>query len=129
MAKIQRPLIRDALQRQRALAGWENEGGAGCCGALNVVASPSRSRAGPDMGKAELQNLHIRVIALENLVLALLAAASPRQLDVARAMPDFISPRPGAKDHPLTILAAGHMTDLTQRAGRFDIEHLRIKPV
>ena len=35
---------------------------------------------------AELVQLRIRVIALENLVIALLAEASDRQLDLAREM-------------------------------------------
>lgn len=63
--------------------------------------------------------LHIRVIALENLVIALLATASDEQRSVAREMSGYISPRPGFTPHPLTLHAADHMTDLIDRAARF----------
>jgi hypothetical protein len=59
------------------------------------------------------------VIALENLVISLLAAASDRQLDLAREMAAFISPRSGFTHHPLTIHAAAKMIDLVDRAGYF----------
>lgn len=44
---------------------------------------------------AELVQLRIRVIALENLVIALLAEAPDRQLTLARGMATYISPRAG----------------------------------
>jgi hypothetical protein len=47
----------------------------------------------PKMANAELVALHIRVIALENLVIALLAGASDRQLELARDMAPYIAPR------------------------------------
>jgi hypothetical protein len=72
----------------------------------------------PKMGDAEFQALHVRVIALENLVLALLADASPEGRDRAREMASIISPMPGFTRHPLTIHAAGHMLDLIERAVR-----------
>jgi hypothetical protein len=49
----------------------------------------------------------------------LLAEASDRQLETAREMAAFISPRPGFTHHPLTIQAATHMIDLVDRAERF----------
>lgn len=122
MSKIPVSLPVDAEQRQRALAGWENEGGAGPCGPFDLTASLDCGIPLPEMGKAELLTLHIRVVALENMVLALLAAASKRQIEAARAMPAFIAPRPGATAHPLTILAVGHMTDLLARAQRFEAQ-------
>ena len=61
----------------------------------------------------------MRVIALENLVIALLAEASERQLDRAREVAAYISPRPGFTHHPLTIHAAAQMVDLVERAGHF----------
>ena len=67
----------------------------------------------------ELRQLHVRVIALENLVISLLADASDRQLTLAREMAAFISPRPGFTAHPLTIDAATQMISLVERAGRF----------
>jgi hypothetical protein len=73
----------------------------------------------PELTNAELVQLRIRVIALENLVIALLAEASDRQLELAREMAAYISPRPGFTQHPLTIHAAAHMVDLVERAGQF----------
>jgi hypothetical protein len=63
--------------------------------------------------------LRIRVIALENLLIALLANVSDRQLDLAREMAAYISPRPGYTPHSLTIQAAALMIDLIERAGQF----------
>jgi hypothetical protein len=68
---------------------------------------------------AELALIRIRVIALENLVIALLAGASDRQLQAAREMAKYISPRPGFTLHPLTSQAAVHMIELVDRAERF----------
>ena len=68
---------------------------------------------------AELRQLHVRVIALENLVISLLADASDRQLTRAREMAAFISPRPGFTAHPLTVDAAAQMISQVERAGRF----------
>lgn len=73
----------------------------------------------PPLGNAELVQLQVRVIALENLVIALLAHASDRQLDVARAMATHISPRPGFTPHRLTIHAAAQMLGLVERSGDF----------
>jgi hypothetical protein len=73
----------------------------------------------PSNNAAELGALHIRVIALENLVISLLATASDRQLEQAREMARYISPRPGFAHHPLTTHAAAHMVDLVERAARF----------
>ncbi len=70
---------------------------------------------------AELALIRIRVIALENLVIALLAEASDRQLKVAREMAMYISPRPGFTHHPLTSRAADHMIELVERAGQFEM--------
>jgi len=66
-----------------------------------------------------LVELRIRVIALENLMIALLAEASDRQLEVAREMAGYIAPRRGLTHHPLTTKAADHMIDLVDRADRF----------
>lgn len=98
---------------QQALSSWENEGGA-------EAWSPHEPQGGnPEMTNAELVQLRIRVIALENLVITLLAGGSDRQLDLARKMSSYICPRPGFTLHPLTIKAAGHITDLVGRAFRF----------
>jgi hypothetical protein len=57
------------------------------------------------MTNAELVALRIRVIALENLLISLLSTSSDHQLEVAREMAWYISPRPGFTQHPLTIRA------------------------
>lgn len=68
---------------------------------------------------AELVQLRIRVIALENLVIALLAEAPDRQLTIARDMATFISPRAGFTPHPITLRAADEMLSLVDRADRY----------
>lgn len=73
----------------------------------------------PGLTNAELVQLHIRVIALENLVIALLANASDQQLALARVMATYISPRPGFTPHPLTLRAAAEIEHLVDRAGHF----------
>jgi hypothetical protein len=102
----------------RALSRWENEGG-------SVSRRPHENpisekvQSVPELTNAELVQLRIRVIALENLVITLLAGASDQQLDLAREMAAYISPRPGFTHHPLTVHAAGQMIDLVERAGHF----------
>ena len=73
----------------------------------------------PENGPAELGALHVRMIALENLVISLFATASDRQIELAREMAGYISPREGSTQHPLTTLAGAHMLDLLERADRF----------
>lgn len=78
--------------------------------------------AGPDgrpLANAELVRLQVRVIALENLLIAVLADASSRQLTLAREMAPYISPRAGFTPHGLTLDAAAHMIHLVDRAGHF----------
>jgi hypothetical protein len=70
----------------------------------------------PIMGDVELQTLHVRVIALESLVVSLLASASDRQLKQAKKMAAYISPRSGVTQHQLTVQAATHIVDLAERA-------------
>lgn len=104
-------------QRRRALSRWDNDGGAKAPAAHAVRADA------PDMTNAELVHLHIRVIALENVLIAVLAEGSDRQLQIAREMAGYISPRPGFTHHPLTVQAADHMTDLVDRAVHFRTVH------
>lgn len=75
--------------------------------------------AEPMLTQAEQTQLHVRVIALENLLIALLASATDHQLECAREMATYISPRAGATAHPLTINAATEMTSIVERAVRF----------
>ena len=111
--------LKAALLRQQALSRWDNEGGAGPSGSQTEPAEAEARIPMPENNVAELGALHIRVIALENLVIALLATASDRQLELAREMARYISPRPGFTPHPLTTHAAAHMIDLVERASRF----------
>lgn len=109
----------DWNQRQRALSTWDNEGGAGPEGPATGSALDTERTAIPDLTNAELVTLRIRVIALENLMIALLATASDDQLRLAREMAGYISPPPGFTQHPLTIYAAAHIVDLVERANHF----------
>jgi hypothetical protein len=105
--------------RLRALSRWDNEGGAiprGIEGALIPGDAPSEV---PVLSNAELVQLRIRVIALENVVIALLAEAPDRQLDLVRRLAAYISPRPGFTQHPLTVHAAAEMAHLVERALHF----------
>ncbi len=99
--------------RQRSIARWDNEGGAVASIAQNAAS------AVPEMTNTELVDLRIRVIALENLMIALLAEGSEQQRQMARDMAALITPRPGYTQHPRTIHAADHITDLVERADRF----------
>ncbi len=99
--------------RRRALSRWDDEGGA-------VVAPSATSEAPiPDLTNTELVQLRIRVIALENLVIGLLAEGTDRQLAVERKMASYITPQEGHTNHPLTTKAADHMVDLVNRAIHF----------
>jgi hypothetical protein len=106
-------------QRQMALSRWDNEGGAGPGGPQGGSVSAEAPSGIPELTNAELVQLRIRVIALENLVIALLAEASERQLGLAREMAAYIAPRPGFTHHPLTLHAAAQMIDLVERARHF----------
>lgn len=102
--------------RERALARWDDEGGAEpdpACGTDPIV---------PDLSNAEIVQLRVRVIALENLVIALLADGSDRQLENVREMAEFIAPRTGRTHHPLTVSAASHMLGLVHRADNFRLD-------
>lgn len=108
-----------ARLRSIALSGWENEGGA-------KAEQPSSTRDEPlldglPVDTVEAVQLRVRVIALESLLVALLAEASTRQLTVAREMAGFISPRAGCTPHPLTLRAAQEMFSLIDRADRLSL--------
>jgi hypothetical protein len=105
--------------QQMALSRWDNEGGAGPRGPKVGLISDEVEFEAPQLTNSDLVKLRVRVIALENLMIMLLAEASDRQIDLAREMAAYISPRPGFTHHPLTIRAAGQMIDLIERAGRF----------
>jgi hypothetical protein len=108
-----------AQERYRALSRWDSEGGAGPCGPQQGSIPEGQESAVPPLTNDELVHLRVRVIALENLVIALLAQASDRQLDLVREMATYISPRPGVTQHPLTVHAAAHMVQFVHRAEHF----------
>ena len=102
-----------ATLRQRALSRWDNEGGAL---PPNPILTPADI---PTLGNAELVQLRIRVIALENLVIALLSQGTDDQLNMAGEMAAYIAPRPDFTQHPLTANAAQQMNELVARAFHF----------
>lgn len=104
--------------RRRALSRWDNEGGALVDNSHLSHQSESQSHELP-LTNAEVVLLRVRMIALENLLIALLAGASDHQKQLVRDMASYISPRDGYTEHPLTIRAAEHMTDLVDRASKF----------
>src|SRR5665213_1681404 len=119
MSDLKPESLTSSQQRQMALSRWDNEGGAGPRGPQEGQISGAAQTEVPELTNAELVQLRVRVIALENLVISLLAEAPDRQLDLVREMAAFISPRPGFTPHPLTIRAAAEMIHLVERAGHF----------
>jgi hypothetical protein len=110
----------DALQlRQKALSRWDNEGGAPLGGHSESVTHGGAVSEVAPLTTTELLQLRVRVIALENLIIALLAESSEKQLQLVRDMAAYISPRPGFTPHPLTIRAAAEMIHLIERAAHF----------
>ena len=101
--------------RLKALSRWDNEGGAGPDGPQGHSLDVNLSEI-PPLTNAELVQLRVRVIALENLMIMMLAEGSDRQLELAREMAAYISPRPGFTHHRLTTQAAAHIVDLVDRA-------------
>jgi hypothetical protein len=119
MSPSDRPRPERSQLLRRALSRWDNEGGAGPEGPQEVLRIPPEVTAAvPPLGNAELVQLQVRTIALENLVIALLSRASAQQLDLVREMAAYISPRPGFTPHPLTVHAAAQMVHLVERAVR-----------
>ena len=120
MPSDKNPAVLDpSQQREMALARWDNEGGAIPGRPQEAAIFSDEQSEIPELTNAELVHLRVRVIALENLVISLLAEATDRQLDLAREMAGYISPRPGFTQHPLTIHAASQMIGLVERAGQF----------
>lgn len=97
-----------------AIARWENEGG-------NTAGLHPHDRGSVvgAIGDVEDGNLRVRLIALENIIVALLAGAPDSQSALVREMADFISPRPGVTPHRLTIEAARNMVALVERAALY----------
>jgi hypothetical protein len=107
----------DVSQLVRALSRWDNEGGAGDDGPQVDTAI---SRPAPPLER-EVVALRIRVIALENLAIALLAAGSDGQQQVAQRMVGQLAPD-GAAQQQITTHAAAHMCDLIEHASSIRAE-------
>lgn len=101
---------KEFLKPHEALSRWDNEGGS---------YQDEEPVEIPEMTNSELVHLRVRVIALENIIIALLAEGSERQLEIAREMAGYISPREGFTQHPLTSKAANLMNDMVNRAEHF----------
>lgn len=106
-------------QMVAALSSWDGEGGAGPGGPQEGARNSDVRLTSQPLTNAELVLLRIRMIALENVVISLLANASERQLAQVREMAAYISPRAGFTLHPLTIHAGHQMIDLVERAYKF----------
>ena len=103
-------------QLEAALSRWENEGGARARATQSEHALQAEV---PQSMNTELEHLRIRLIAMENLLIAMLSQAPDRQLDLGCEMAAFISPRPGFTHHPRTVGAATQMVHLLHRARHF----------
>jgi hypothetical protein len=107
------PVLDAAKVHRQALSSWENEGGW-------IMSAPYDMAADiPEMTNTDIVNLRVRLIALENLMIALLAEGSDGQREMVADMAAYISPRPGFTPHRLTLKAAVHMTELVERAVQF----------
>tara|TARA_R110000824_G_scaffold203676_1_gene388204 strand:+ start:1255 stop:1536 length:282 start_codon:yes stop_codon:yes gene_type:complete len=71
-----------------------------------------------DPGHSELVQLRIRVIALENLMQALLSQSDGAVRQEVRERADEIQSHDDASDHPLTEYAKSKMLKLLARADR-----------
>lgn len=83
------------------------------------VSAAGHAAADLPLTNAELVQLQVRVIALENLVMALLAEAGLATLARALERAACIQPRAGATPHHLTLAAAAqmrHLVDLARQA-------------
>lgn len=104
-----------ARAHARAIGRWENEGGS----VDGWPHSDGTATVAGEIGDAEDANIRVRLIALENLVVALLAQAPESQSELVREMARYISPRPGMTPHRLTIEAARNMLAIVERAANY----------
>ena len=111
-------LRREEIHR-RVIGRWENEGGSVRAGRGDMQASENPATVVGEIGDAEAANIRIRLIALENIIVALLANAAEDRLELIREMAEFISPRPGMTPHRLTIEAARNMLAIVERAEHY----------
>lgn len=108
--------MRPLQQIEAALSRWENEGGTiAQIPSLDGVVSLEMHLS----LRTELDHLRIRMIAIENLLITLLAQADDQPRDMGREMATYISPRPGFTRHHKTLEAAAQMRHLVKRARHF----------
>ena len=106
--------------RRAALARRDNAAAAGPGRHVDAGAvPPDISLDVPPLTNSELVQLQIRVIALENVVMALLSDASEPLLELARERAVYIAPRPGHTPHRLTIHAAARIVGLIEDAAHY----------
>ena len=96
MAEINQENRSNPTQRGDALSSWDNEGGAGSRISHEGVGSQKEQSDLPPLTELEIMHLRVRVIALENLVVAPLAHSSYHVLTTGREMTNYILPRPGS---------------------------------
>ena len=111
-------LSRDAIHR-RVIGRWENEGGSVRAWHREMPVEEKSITVAGEIGDAETANTRVRLIAIENIIVALLANAPDDRLELIREMADFISPRPGMTPHRLTIEAARNMLAIVDRAEHY----------
>jgi hypothetical protein len=76
-------------QLEAALSRWENEGGPRAC---TLPPDYVVQLAFCGTMNTELEHLHVRMIAMENLLITLLTQATDGQRDLCREMASYISP-------------------------------------
>ena len=109
---------RDEIHRL-AVGRWENEGGAISAWRHEGRAPENYATVAGEIGDAETANIRVRLIAIENILVALLADAPEDRIELVREMAQFISPRPGMTPHRLTIEAARNMLAIVERAEHY----------
>jgi hypothetical protein len=106
--------------RSAAAAAHHLDGAVAANDSPSTPAATASSLAGlaaqPLVTWVEWDHLRYRVVALENLLVALLAEGSASRLDRLREMSRHVAPRRGCTDHPVTLLAAAQIVHLVERA-------------
>lgn len=114
--RIKADPMRPMQPTETALSRWENEGGAFAqIRSLDCVVSLESHLS----MRTELDQLRIRMIAIENLLITLLAQADDQPREMGYEMATYISPRPGYTAHHKTLEAARQMRHLVKRARHF----------
>ena len=101
---------------RKAVSRWENEGGLVASLSDEYPEMTTAPSTEPPLTNTELEHLRARVVALESVVVTLLATASKGQIALAREIAAFILPRPGSTQHPLTKDACIQIVNLAERA-------------